>query len=98
LRRAQPYTLLARFTPRRREASIGSAAHDAVDPDGSLVDAEMGAYYTWINQQRLPNAEQGRFVVWYEDHQQAVAIAPSLKGGSEQTRPIRIADLVADLS
>jgi hypothetical protein len=100
-RRAQPYTLLARFAPRRREAAIGpqaGAAEEAVDPDGSLIDAEMGAYYAWINQQRLPNAEQSRFVVWYEGHNQAVAIAPALRAGSEETNSIRIGDLVANLS
>ena len=25
-----------------------------LDPRGSLIDADMGAYYTWLNQQRLP--------------------------------------------
>lgn len=101
LRRAQPSTLLARFTPRRRDAAIHSQhepGDDALDPDESLVDAEMGAYYTWINQQRLPNAEESRFIAWYEGHNQAVAIAPGLRAGTQNAQPIRIADLVSSLS
>ena len=27
-----------------------------LDLAGSLVDADMGAYYNWLNQQRLPGA------------------------------------------
>jgi hypothetical protein len=29
-----------------------------LDPMGSLVDADCSAYYNWLNQQRLPGAEQ----------------------------------------
>ena len=36
------------------------------DPEGSLVDADMGAYYTWINQSRLAGADWSRFLVWFE--------------------------------
>ena len=66
LRRAQPLTIVARFTPRQREDSmrelITGARHTPVpDPEGSLVDADMGAYYTWINLQRLPEAEKSSF-------------------------------------
>ncbi len=38
----------------------------------------MGAYYTWLSQQRLSGAAQARFLVWFEDHAEALAIAPSL--------------------
>ncbi len=97
LRRAQPETLLARYAPRRKEASIGVPS-SAVDPDASLVDAEMGAYYTWINQQRLSGAEQSRFVAWYEAHREAIAIGPNLKAGGEQNAPTRIDQLLAEFS
>ena len=58
LRRAQPVTLLVRFAPRQRQQPMNellSARHadPELDPLGSLVDADMGAYYTWLNQQRL---------------------------------------------
>ena len=29
-----------------------------IDQVGSLIDADVGAYYTWLNQQRLPEAEK----------------------------------------
>jgi hypothetical protein len=51
------------------------------DPEGSLIDADMGAYYTWINQSRLPGAQESRFLVWFEDHNLACVISPTLPGG-----------------
>ena len=48
------------------------------DAEGSLIDADMGAYYTWINQSRLPGADQSRFLVWFEDQHLASAIPPTL--------------------
>ena len=53
-----------------------------VDPIGSLVDADMGAYYNWLNQQRLPGADQSSFVVWFEDHGEALAIGPAMPRGT----------------
>ena len=50
LRRARPLTLLAHFTPRQREGAMSellSEAHGGavLDPAGSLIDADMSAYY-----------------------------------------------------
>ncbi len=89
LRRAQPVTLMARFAPRQREQSmrelLAGTQHEAgFDPQGSLIDGDMGAYYTWINQQRLTGAEQASFLVWFEDHSEAVAIGPALPRGTEE--------------
>jgi hypothetical protein len=56
-----------------------------LDPVGSLVDADMGAYYNWLNQQRLPGHEQSQFLVWFEGHSQALAISPALPRGTEST-------------
>jgi hypothetical protein len=99
LRRAQPLTLLARFAPRLREQSIKDLLakerqRPQFDPLGSLRDADMGAYYTWLNQQRLLGTEQSRFLVWFEDHSEAVAIAPSMKAGSESSEAIGLKELV----
>jgi hypothetical protein len=58
----------------------------------------MGAYYTWINQSRLAGAEQSRFLVWFEDHRLACAIAPPLPSGKISTAPItlrRVLNLMA---
>ncbi len=52
------------------------------DPYGTLIDADMGAYYTWLNLTRIAGAKQSRFLVWFEDNEQALAISPSLAGGT----------------
>jgi len=88
LRRAQPLTLLVRFAPRQRQKPMNemlSASHDVaeLDPLGSLIDADMGAYYNWLNLQRLPGAEKSSFLVWFEGHNEAIAIGPSLPHGTE---------------
>jgi len=90
LRRAQPLTLLVRFAPRQRQKPMNELlsaieARPELDLVGSLVDADMGAYYNWLNQQRLPGAEQSSFLVWYEGHNQALAIGPSMPRGTEST-------------
>ena len=59
LRRAQAVTLLVRYAPRQRQRPMnellaGGHRETEVDALGSLVDGEMGTYYQWINQQRLP--------------------------------------------
>src|ERR1017187_1709918 len=87
LRRAQPLTLVTRFAPRQREKQMNELLAERqrppeLDPHGSLIDADMGAYYTWLNQQRLSGEETSAFLAWFEDHGEAVAIAPNLKRGS----------------
>jgi len=99
LRRAQPLTLLVRFAPRQRlrpmnELLSDSTAKPELDPIGSLVDADMGAYYHWINQQRLPGASQSIFLAWFEDHQQAVVVSPTLPRGVESTSAIDLGKLL----
>jgi hypothetical protein len=96
LRRAQPFTLLVRFAPRQRQRPMNelltsSRGEADLDVTGSLVDADMGAYYNWLNQQRLPGADQSAFLVWFEGHNQALVIGPTIPRGTESTT-------VADLS
>jgi hypothetical protein len=100
LRRAQPLTLVTRYAPRQRAQQMNEllAEHQhppELDPQGSLVDADMGAYYTWINQQRLAGDEKAAFLVWFEDHGEAVAVAPGLERGKRSDAPIDLADLVS---
>ena len=103
LRRAQPLTLLVRFAPRQRQKPMnelltsGQGESD-LDLAGSLVDADMGAYYHWVNQQRLPGAEHSAFIVWFEGHNQALAIGPSLPRGTESTTAADLGELVALVS
>jgi hypothetical protein len=88
LRRAQALTLLVRFSPRQRQRPMnellsGKQGEAELDPAGSLLDADMGAYYHWLDQQRLPGAERSAFIAWFEGHGDAVAIGPSMPRGAE---------------
>lgn len=103
LRRAQPVTLLARFTPRQRQRPMGELIASpqqspALDPEGSLIDADMGAYLTWINQQRLTGADQSSFLVWWEDHPEAVAIAPTLPHGAVSTSSVDLRQVLGQIT
>ena len=99
LRRAEPESLVARFAPRQRQRTMNemftkSAA--GVEPDfgGSLMDAEFGAYYTWINLNRLAGAENATFIAWSEAHRQAVAIGPHCPRGTEAGSSVPLGQLL----
>ena len=100
LRRAQPLTLLVRFSPRQRQKPMNELL-SAIPPRpeldfvGSLIDADLGAYYNWLNQQRLPGSEHSSFLVWFEGHSQALAIGPSLPRGTESTSAADLWQLLA---
>ncbi len=100
LRRAQPLTLLVRFAPRQRQKPMNELlttpdSNPQLDPLGSLVDADMGSYYHWVNQQRLAGAEHSSFLVWFEGQRQALVVAPSLPRGVSSDSAL---DLTALLS
>ncbi len=102
LRRAKPLTLVARFTPRQRDAPMnellnGSFKH-TLDPAGSLVDADMGAWYTWIDLQRLPGADSSSFLVWFENGSEAVAVGPSFTRATEDNAPVKLGELLDRLA
>ena len=65
------------------ELLTGSHGDVELDPGGSLVDADMAAYYHWINQQRLQDADRSVFLAWFEGHGEAVAIGPSMPRATE---------------
>ena len=99
LRRAQPVTLLARYAPRQKEAAVRTPDQSAgSDPAASLVDADMGAYYTWLNQQRLSGAADSRFLVWFEGHREAFISAPALGRGQTDPKPVALRDLLSRLA
>ena len=88
LLRAQPLTLLVRFAPRQRQKPMNellspTAYRPEIDAMGSLIDADMGAYYNWLNQQRLPGGDKSCFLVWFEDHNSALAISPLMPHRTE---------------
>jgi hypothetical protein len=100
LRRAQPLTMLVRFGPRQRQRSMNellanTGSNAELDMTGSLVDADMGAYYNWINQQRLPISEQSSFLVWFEGHGQALAIGPALARGTASNSSVDVGQLLS---
>lgn len=102
LRRARPLTLFARFTPRQRERAMSELLSEAyggavLDPQGSLIDADMGAFYTWTNLRRLDGAEQSSFLVWFEDHEEALAIAPDVAAGAQSNDEIGMQDLLGKI-
>lgn len=103
LRRAQPDTLLARFTPRQRQRPMnellqGQSTGVELDAHGSLVDADMGSYYIWLDQQRLANSERASFLVWFEGHNQALGIGPTLPRGTQSDSPADLGQLLQWIS
>lgn len=103
LRRAQALTLLVRFAPRQRQRPMNELlsskqAKPDLDPIGSLVDADMGAYYHWIDQQRLPGAERSAYIAWFEGHSDAIAIGPSIPRGVASDTPIEMSKLLSMVS
>jgi hypothetical protein len=100
LRRAQPLTLLVRFAPRQRQRPMNellssTTAAPEPDPAGSLVDADMGAWYNWVNQQRLPGYQQSVFLAWFEGHRQALVVAPSLPRGTQSGTAMNMSKLLS---
>ncbi|HEY1986757.1 MAG TPA: hypothetical protein VGG85_15175 [Terracidiphilus sp.] len=103
LRRAQPLTLVMRYGCRQQmqamnEMLSGTAPSGVLDVRGSVIDADMGAYYTWINQQRLPGSDKSAFLAWSESRRQAIAIGPGLPKGTDSPRTIEISSLLSLLS
>jgi len=69
------------------EMISASANSPELDPVGSLVDADFGSYYNFLNQQRLPGADQSSFVAWFEGHNEAVAIGPKWQRKTQSSTP-----------
>jgi hypothetical protein len=87
LRRAQPSTLLVRYASRQRDRPMDdlilpSDDTDAIDPRGSLIDADMGAFYTWLNLGRLSGSQSSRFIACHEGGSQAFAISSGIPAGT----------------
>jgi hypothetical protein len=103
LHRAQPLTLFARFATRQCNAPmeqllIRDPLKQPQDAEGSLIDADMGAYYTWINQSRLPGAEEARFLAWFEGQSVACAISPTLPEGTSSSQSINMGQILKQMA
>ena len=91
-RRAQPETLIVRYAPRQQAQTmnlmLSGAKAVGTDLPGSLVDADMGAFYTWLSLRRLTGADTLRFVVWFEGHREAMVIGPDVAQGTSSDSPL----------
>jgi len=66
-----------------------------MDPAGALVDGDFGAYYNWLNQQRLPGADKSAFLVWFEDHNEALAIGPGMPRGTASSSEANLKEVLS---
>jgi hypothetical protein len=103
LRRVQPCTLLVRFAPRQRQKPMNELLSEKqdqteLDPLSSLIDADLGAYYNWINQQRLPGAERSTFLAWFENHSEAVVIGPGVPRGTVSSKEIDLREVLSSMT
>lgn len=103
LRRAQPLTLFTAYAPRQREESMqemlsGSKQVPVPDPNGSLIDADMGAYYTWLNALRLPGASESHFVACFEGHREVMATGPAFQRGTQSAAATSIHKVLANIA
>jgi len=102
LSRAQPLTLCVRFAPRQRQRPFNAmvratSSAPQLDPAGSLIDAEMGAYYTYLELQRLPGADNAAFLVWFEGHPQVFVAGPGIAARMSSDSPVTMTELLSDL-
>jgi hypothetical protein len=97
-RRAQPRTMLLRYAPRQRyqpfDELLRTATPSSTDPEGSLRDAEMGAYYTWIEMNRITSPGKGTFLVWVEGTSQAVLIGNNAPRGTQSNTSLQLKDAI----
>jgi hypothetical protein len=99
LRRAQPPTLCVRFAPRQRQQDFNAMVRIAeedieTDPEGSLIDADMGAYYTYLEMQKLAGADSGTFLVYLEGRSLALAAGPEFPAGTTYKAPSTLTQIL----
>lgn len=95
-RRAQPQTLLLRYAPRQRYQPFNELLRTAdaasLDPEGSLRDAETGAYYTWIEMNRITSPGKGTVLAWVEGTSQAVLVGSNAPRGTQCNTALKLKD------
>ena len=58
----------------------------------------MGAFYMWLDQQRLPGAKQSSFLVWFEGHNQALVVGPGLPANTVSKQSVDMHWLVKQVN
>jgi hypothetical protein len=86
LHRAQPTQLLVRFAPRQRQRTLNQLFDAATnvevpDPEGSLRDADISAYYILLDMLRIADPEHITLLAWRENHGHAVIVSPRAPAG-----------------
>ena len=86
LRRAQPEQLLVRFAPRQRQRTLNQLFDAATnvevpDPEGSLRDADISAYYILLDMLRIADPAHITLLAWREEHGHAVIVSPRAPAG-----------------
>ncbi len=51
----------------------------------------------WIDQQRLSGASEASFLVWFEDHTEALAVSPFLPRNTETDSPVDMERLLSEM-
>jgi hypothetical protein len=100
LRRAQPEQLLVRFAPRQRQRTLNQLFDAATnvevpDPEGSLRDADIGAYYILLDLLRIADPAHITLLAWRENHGQAVLISPRAPAGHVDEAPLDLSAALA---
>lgn len=96
-RRAQPRTLLLRYAPRQRHQDMNTMFAETSpvpDPEGSLRDAEMGAYYNWIEMRRISGPGRLTFIAWVENQPFAVILGAGAPAGAASSTSMTIQEAV----
>jgi hypothetical protein len=52
----------------------------------------------WIDQQRLSGAKEASFLVWFEDHKEALAISPVLPRNTESNSQVDMRWLLSQIA
>lgn len=94
-RRAQPQTLLLRYTPRQAYHDLNelvTTTTPTLDAQGAFRDAEMGAYYNWIEMDRITTKGKLTFVAWIEDHPFAVILSPNAPTATTAATPMPLSE------
>jgi hypothetical protein len=99
VRRAQPETLLIRFAPRRRPASMNDMLEQRgqsyeLDPQGSLIDADMGLYYAWLAMRRQPDGARATLLAYAEAQGEAFLVSPRVTRGVESTTGLSVEQML----
>ena len=101
-RRAQPETLLLRYAPRQNHRDMNELfalnTAETLDPHGSFQDAEMNAYYNWLEMKRISAPGKLTFVALLEDHPFAVIVGSNAPAGVVSATPMSLKRALSNFS